>query len=377
MKKSIKVLLVSPYSKTKVGGIGTWTKIMLDYCESRSDIELFFQNTGTQLPKRAALNNRLLHIVIGSVDSASIILKLFFNMIRHKPDIVHYTSSAGFGLYKDKIAVFIVRKIFRKDFVIHWRFGRIPELGISKNREWVMLSSVVRSVSASIVIDKRSYETLIGEGLPKVFLTPNPISPQLEALSRQLVEDRCKEREKGTVLFVGHILKTKGIKELIEATKNNPYVSKLIVIGPFFDDSFKEELIKLSEMTDKGANWISWEGELEREKVFEYYQRCAVFCLPSYTEGFPNSVIEAMSFACPILATNVGAIPEMLEDGCGDVVEAKEVDSLKLTLNEMIINTESSINKGEKARSKVLNNYTIDRVYEQYYSIWMKCLQKS
>ena len=63
-----------------------------------------------------------------------------------------------------------------------------------------------------------------------------------------------------------------------------------------------------------------------------------------------------MSFACPILATSVGAIPEMLGDGCGDVVEAKDVDSLKLTLNEMIINTESSIKKGENSNDRGLQS---------------------
>lgn len=375
MKEKLKVLLVSPYSKVKVGGIGTWTKIMLDYCKDRQDVELYFQNTATSLPKRAALSNGFFHILIGSVDSLSILLKLVFNLIRYKPDVVHYTSSAGFGLYKDSVAVFFVKKVFKKQFIIHWRFGRIPELGKQKNKEWEMLSRCVSKASASIVIDESSYNTLENEGFDNVYITPNPISPQLEDVSRQLdVDCVCEQRDEGTVLFVGHILKTKGIVELINATKDNPAVKRLIVIGPFFDEAFEQEMHALALDTSKASQWIYWAGELEREKVFEYYKRCSVFCLPSYTEGFPNTVIEAMALGCPIVSTKVGAIPEMLNDNCGKLVEAKEVDKLADTIRDVIENKPMAIEIGKNARDKVLNQYVIDKVYQMYYSIWSRLL---
>lgn len=378
MRSKIKVLLVSPYSREHVGGIGTWTKIMLDFCKEREDIELVFQNTAAKLNKRAALKNVLFHIVIGSLDSLSIIFKLIRNMIRHKPDIVHYTSSAAFGLYKDSVVVFIVKKLFRKKIVIHWRFGRIPELCELKNKEWRLLSSVIKKTSASIVIDENSYKTLQNEGMRNVYLTPNPISPQLEALSRQIDdENHNAQRERGIVLFVGHVLKAKGIVELIKATKDNPSVSKLIVIGPFFDEEFKQELNDLSKDTTKDPNWISWEGELVREQVFEYLKKCSVFCLPSYTEGFPNSVIEAMAFGCPIVASKVGAIPEMLADGCGELVEARQVEPLKESLSKVLDNPEQTAEMGKRAHSKVLENYVIEKVYSLYYEIWQNCLTNS
>ena len=374
--KKIKILLVSPYSRVKVGGIGTWTKIMLDFCKNRDDVELFFQNTATDLPKRAALKNSLLHVLIGSLDSLSILLKLFINLIRYKPNVVHYTSSAGFGLYKDSVAIFIVRKLFRRQIIIHRRFGRIPELGESKNNEWKKLYSCVRKASASIVIDVHSYKTLIKEGLDNVYLTPNPISTNLEAVSKSLdINSISEHRDIGMVLFVGHILKAKGISELIKATKDNPAVTKLIVIGPFFEEDFEQEMHDLASDTKKDSNWIFWAGELEREKVFEYYKRCSVFCLPSYTEGFPNSVIEAMALGCPIVATTVGAIPEMLDGNCGRLVESRNIECLGQKIQEVIEKRPEAIEMGKNAREKVLNQYVIEKVFSMYYSIWCKFLK--
>ena len=55
-----------------------------------------------------------------------------------------------------------------------------------------------------------------------------------------------------------------------------------------------------------------------------------IFVLPSHTEGFPNAVLEAMALAKAIIASRVGAIPEMLADECGLLIEAKDVSGLKM-----------------------------------------------
>lgn len=367
----IKVLLISPYGKEKVGGIGTWTKIMLDYCQGRDDIQLFFQNTGTKLPKRSSQNSFFPHLIVGILDSLSILGKLLINMLRYKPDVVHYTSSAGFALYKDYVSIFIIKKLFRKRFIIHWRFGRIPSLCKKKNSEYRMLMNVVKAASASIVIDNTSFDALIKQGIKNVYCLPNPISPQLQNLANAMdVDIISQNREPGTVLFVGHILKEKGIFELIEACKRSESVKKLYVVGPFFSDEIKKQLLVQIRGGNKSKDWVVFVGEILREAVFEYYQKCMVFCLPSYTEGFPNSVIEAMANACPVLSTTVGAIPEILSDNCGVCVPPKNAEALADALSSILLNSESCIEMGKRGREKVLNNYCMDKVYGEYYKIW-------
>lgn len=362
---TIKVLLVSPYHTKSVGGIGTWTKLVLDYCEKRTDVCLFFQNTVNGLPKRKSLNNRLFYYYIGIIDSLAILFKLFGNMVRHKPDIVHYTSSAGNALYKDLAAIFIVKKLFRKKFVIHWRFGRIPQLYKDKNKEYKLLAKTVKRVDMSMVLDSVSYNCITDAGCPCV-LIPNPMSLAMQKAS----EIECdKSRDTGVVLFVGHMLKEKGIFELVRACIDSDSVKKLIMVGPFFDEILKNEIVELSkERKDDG--WIDFKGELKREEVWDYYRTCSVFCLPSYTEGFPNVIIEAMAFACPIVATKVGAIPEMLADGCGELIEAKQVEPIKDSLKRMLDHPKLAQKMGINAHSKAMNNYTIEKVFKRYIEVW-------
>lgn len=376
MTRVKKVLLVSPYSVIEVGGIGTWTKIMLDFCKERDDVQLHFQNTATWLPKSSSQKHLFSHITIGVLDSASILIKLFFNMLRYRPDVVHYTSSAAMALHKDKMACFTVRKLFKKQFVIHWRFGRIPEIIESKNREYNNLLKVIKSASASIVIDERSYLSLQSIGASNVYNLPNPISISLQEESKRLdVETVQRERDKGTILFVGHVIRTKGVIELVKACERCESVKKLILIGACNEEGLKQELVDLAAPRDNGQ-WLELKGELKREQVISYYRKCGVFCLPSYTEGFPNTVIEAFANAAPTIATNVGAIPEIISGNCGICIPSKDVDALCDAIDSAFVNYDKTLEMGANGREKVLREYTIEEVYKGYQYIWDAVLSK-
>jgi glycosyltransferase involved in cell wall biosynthesis len=366
--KKMKVLLVSPYSKKKVGGIGTWSKLIIDYCINNKKVDLVYQNTSFFL--RGNLHKNMVHrISIGIVDTIVILVKLFFNLLLHRPDTVHYTSSASFALYRDKIATFIARKIFKKKFIIHWRFGRIPELCALKNKEYYLLLNVLNVVSESIVIDIKSYNTLKRIGMHNVVFIPNPISDQLKHISEQLDINRLHEKRlSGVVVFAGHILKSKGVFELVNVCSKMNNVKRLILIGPCLP-SIKDELLTIAKQREDGR-WLEFTGKLYRENVYEYYQTCSVFALPSHTEGFPNAVLEAMANACPIVATKVGAIPEMLSDNCGICIDVKDESQLQDSINILLSDNNLAVEMGNNARQKVLSNYSLDKVFNQYLNIW-------
>lgn len=368
-KKAKKVLLVSPYSSKTVGGIGTWSRIVLDYANEHGDCEVIFLNTVQGLPKRWSLNNRLAHVTIGLLDSLLIIIRLTWRMMITMPEVVHYTSSAASALYKDRIALWVVKKLFKKKFIIHWHFGRIPAIFEEKGREYNLFRRVSANVDLSIVIDKRSYDVLSSEGLKATYI-PNPIPTALQYEAERIeLDEAAIARNEGEVLFVGHVLDTKGIKELIHACCGSTLVKKLIVVGPFFDENLKEEVIEIATQRDNG-NWLELVGEKNREVVWNYYKKCSLFCLPSYTEGFPYVILEAMAFACPIIATTVGAIPEMLSEDCGVLVEPKMIDPLKGSLEKLLQDTNRMRIMGEKAHARVLGEYTIDRVFSKYEQYW-------
>jgi glycosyltransferase involved in cell wall biosynthesis len=367
--KRLKVLLVSPYSAKHTGGIGTWSKIVLDYGKAAEDVELLFLNTATSLPKRWAMGNRLAHLLVGGIDSLRILLVLFWEMLVLHPDVVHYTSSADAALRKDLIAIWIVKGVFGKKFVIHWHFGRIPSIFQERGKEHQLFLKVCSKVDTSITLDESSYQVLMQEGIRAVNV-PNPIPVNLQKEAEKLNDsDLMKDRKAGDVLFVGHMLKTKGLTELVRVCSECKSVKNLICVGPFFDENYREELRSIAKKREDGS-WLKLVGEKNREEVWKYYKQCNVFCLPSYSEGFPYVILEAMAFGCPIVATNVGAIPEMVGEGCGDTIGVRQVKPLQEALEIAINDSDYAENMGRKAHQKVLSEYTIERVYEMYYKTW-------
>ena len=97
---------------------------------------------------------------------------------------------------------------------------------------------------------------------------------------------------------------------------------------------------------------------------------CDLLVLPSYTEGFPNVVLEAMALGKAIVATDVGAIPEMLEAKCGLLVKPKDVQGLTTVLRSLLNDGNLRTELGNRARERALANYSIDVVFPRYMSLW-------
>lgn len=82
--------------------------------------------------------------------------------------------------------------------------------------------------------------------------------------------------------------------------------------------------------------------------------KCTVFVLPTYTEGFPNVVLESMACGCPIVATSVGAIPEMLDGGAGIVIEPRNVEQLRDAVAWVLENPERAAEMGAQAAGECM-----------------------
>jgi glycosyltransferase involved in cell wall biosynthesis len=203
-------------------------------------------------------------------------------------------------------------------------------------------------------------------------LIPNPLSPQVVNIAASNIG---VSRDNRSVLFVGHVYKTKGVYELVEACSHIPNIS-LKLVGKY-ECSIKEELEMLASKSDTNS-WIEFTGNLPFDKVIDEMLRCGVFVLPTYTEGFPNVILESMACACPIVTTNVGAIPEMLDidkgDYCGKCVEPRQVVQLQDAIQEMIDNRKYAEECGRNAQLRVNEYYSMPVVYKQLEHLWHNVL---
>jgi glycosyltransferase involved in cell wall biosynthesis len=363
------ILLVSPFSKISTGGIGTWTRNILDYNASFGKYNLIHQNTSFNL-KSNIITSNFIRILQGLLDSSIIISMFIVNIFKYKPNTIHYTSSGSYALIKDLIIVLISR-MFKKKIIVQWHFGRIPNLSKVDNFEWKFLKLIFKLCNQSIVSDQKTLKTLQNIKIYNVCLIPNPISISLENRANSNRE-LTKSLDTSNFIFVGHLIPAKGITELIKACSLVKFKMKLILIGPI-SNSYKKEVesfIKSKKMND----FVEFKGEIKRDEVFEYIKEANALCLPSYTEAFPNVILEAMSLRCPIIASDVGAIKEMISStdygNAGICIDKKNVGQLKDAINYIISNPIEAKKFGNYGNERILGKYTLSKVFPVYEHLW-------
>lgn len=179
------------------------------------------------------------------------------------------------------------------------------------------------------------------------------------------------------LIFVGSISKDKGIFELLDAfsrlysTNINVH---LVIIGNGPDRSSIQSIV----LSDKIRNNVHIIGKLPNHVIPKYLSASDVFILPSYSEGLPNVVLEAMSCSLPVIASSVGGIPEAVVDGkSGILVEKKNADSLKIAIEYVIYNTKKAKEMGINGRKIVENKFTWPRNAEEVIQVYKELIRNN
>ena len=132
-------------------------------------------------------------------------------------------------------------------------------------------------------------------------------------------------------LFVGRVMKEKGIDELFAATQRLVAEDQkcfLDVVGPFEED-YKGKLEEYEK-----AGWLKYHGY--QENVIPFISACDCFVLPSYHEGMANTNLECASSGRPIITSNISGCKEAVVEGSGLLCEPKNVESLYEAMKKMI-----------------------------------------
>lgn len=361
-----KVLLVAPLGGV-VGGISRWTGHIYEYYHSHAcnDCSLHFLSTGR---KQFVSTNMSFFkkAYLGIKEYPDILLAFRKKLSAQKYDVIHLTTSGGLSFIKDPLFL-LMAKIVNSKTVVHIHFGRIPELVKAKDWEYRMMMRTLKLASCIVAIDKATYIALVGLGFSNVELLPNPLSPEVPEL---ITQNKGVERVPRSILFIGHLLRTKGVFELLEACSSMENI-KLKLVG-----RATPEIIQEINTLYPGPNqFFEVVGELPYEEVIAEMRASDIFVLPTYTEGFPNVILEAMAAGCAIVSTPVGAIPEMLEpesDGApvATLVPVKDVVALRSAIVELLDNTELKDSMRKVVASRVQLRYSLPSVWDNLIQIW-------
>lgn len=188
---------------------------------------------------------------------------------------------------------------------------------------------------------------------------------------------RPAERERPTVLYVGRLRTRKAVAVLLMAfktVKEKLPSARLVIVGD------GEQLGMLARLREHlgldGEHAVVFAGKVDRQRLAVYYQAADVYCLPSLYEGFPLAILEAMAAGLPVVATRVSGNPEaVVDEETGLLVDPERAGDLADALLSLLEDLPRAREMGERARRRLLEHFTIDRIAERYRSMWQDLLE--
>jgi glycosyltransferase involved in cell wall biosynthesis len=236
----------------------------------------------------------------------------------------------------------IISKIFG-------RFISYPhELKLIHNSDCVM------TISQSIAQELKEEYSI---DLNKIFIVGNGVDEKFF----QPLEEKHENKNK-YILYVGQILRDKGIFDLLECARNlcKERFDVSFILAGVGRDSFTLER-KIKEV--KLQNRFILLGQVDKEKLLKLYQNASLFVFPSYHEGLPSALMEAMSCSLPIVATDVRGNRDLIcNNENGILVPSGDPKKMAGIIN-LLLNDQKLSNKlGKNARKTIEKNYTWDKV---------------
>ena len=367
----MKVLLCTPYLDSPdvvSSGIGTWARNIMSYNQETGnsiDIVPISFDRHTHIEEYTVGGFKRYYSGIKEVGRS--VINAIQKIKSEKPDIVHICTSGSIAFIKD---IVLTRAAHRRGIksIVHLHFGRVPSIIKEKAFEYKLLKKLLDIADTIVVIDGKSYQALRDLHYQNIVYIPNPISNSFLIEAEKLKD--LTTRKANTAVFVGHVVPTKGVTELVEGCCNVPGLS-LRIVGKCSDE-MRERLCSLAKKRENG-DWLNVVGEIPHREVIKEMLQAETFVFPSYTEAFPNVILEAMACGCAIASSDVGAIPEMLDyngETAGFCFKPGSTEEVTKAINTLYKDDTHRIRLAEKAKEKVYNTYTMEKVWTQITNLW-------
>lgn len=171
------------------------------------------------------------------------------------------------------------------------------------------------------------------------------------------------------ILYAGRLSREKGVLTLIKAMKELDLHLKIAGGGPM--ESEYRKYVK-----DKKINNVSFEGFKSGDKLRDLYIHAAFIVVPSeWYENLPMTIMESFAAGKPVLAANIGGIPEMVIHGAtGFLFRPGDHQELRKKIQYLITNPSLIIKMGKNARKKVKKEYNPENHYEQLMAVYERAL---
>ncbi len=380
----LKVLYIAPLAlnrKQGAGGVETTTENILEGFSGISGLEIIvlsfrqeysedtitkFSDTITVIQKSSTVKNALYNILFYQRK----IIRELIN--KESPDLIHFHGTGPnilsiSNLQKDRVVITqhgINRIELKYQNTIRNKIKFLFKSIIEKIY-FPRFSNYIFSSNNNLNLTKNYYKT--------TFSNYTIIS---NSVNTDFLNIRHKNNTNNNLLYVGYISRLKNILILIKTInelKKDDKIYRLTIVGMVKDNKYYEECRQyISDNNLKDI--ISFKGYLDQNELLSLYQEIDIFVLPSLQENSPISLLEAMAAGKVSIASNVGGVPEIIDNGKTGYIfdnnNHKELyNILALLYNNFPLLSSVGKNAQESIKAKHTPQYISSLIYKYYNSI--------
>jgi|WetSurMetagenome_2_1015567.scaffolds.fasta_scaffold45680_1 glycosyltransferase involved in cell wall biosynthesis len=301
----------------------------------------------------------------------------FFQILRKNQfDLVQTsTSFSSFAIFRDAVFI-VIAKLFKCKVIVFFR-GRDEKfvLKVEKYGLW-LFKAVYFKTNAFIDLSKESMERFKVWGYNKpIFLETTIVANELlQKISEEYLYKKYSKNKSYlfTILYLARIEISKGIYEAIETFRllQSKYPNiKMIIAGDGREEIMVRKFAEINNIKN-----ISFLGFVDGDIKRAVFMDSDYYLFPSYFEGMPNSVLEAIAFGLPIISTNVGGLSDFFINGTfGYITDKRDPDILAEMVEKLIKNPEVtmkiSLNNYNYAKENFLSTKVVKRIESIFCSV--------
>jgi glycosyltransferase involved in cell wall biosynthesis len=279
-----------------------------------------------------------------------------FPLLSKKADVLQIQSSDYYSFWEAMLYTQIAKRMGKSVVV---RFG--GSFNIFYESSSPRIQSRIRwalKQPDQIVVQSQGWKNFFSTltDSERLNIVPNAVPPPPP------IPDRGSHKTEVKALFICSVdAKRKGVETVLGAAPSLRGKVKFIFLAT--PESIKEEVRKIHDSVSRD------------EMKHYFYPQADIFLIPSHSEGFPNSMLEAMAAGLPVVGSPAGAIPEVIEEGIhGYLNPADDIAGLAEDVRTLVENPELRHRMGKANYDLILKEYVLDKVFSRFDTIWKKAM---
>jgi len=279
--------------------------------------------------------------------------------------IVHVHSASNASFWRKSVFIGLAR-LAGKPVIFHLHGGGFPAFYRRAGPLRFLIEFILNQCAEVVVLTdewKAMIQQIARNGRISVIVNPAPLA------CLRIASDRRTERE--TVLFVGRLEPAKGVADLLAAVRRIEHRFPRLTLQ-LAGDGDREWVAREARDLDLRSR-VDYLGWISGESKHRAFACATVFVLPSYVEGLPVALVEAMAAGLPVVATRVGGIPSVVKSGeNGFIVEPGDIDALATALARILEDPRLQQRMGARSRAIIESDFRPERVIARIEAIYRR-----